>query len=69
MNKKLTIQFFAGILFLVAGLVALVRGIIEPSERSTLAGIAMLIAAAFLLYGEDNNRRELMPIRVRARNQ
>lgn len=68
MNRKLTTQFFAGILFLVAGVIALIRGIAEPSERSTLAGIVMLIAAAFLLYGQDNNRRELMPIRVRARN-
>lgn len=68
MNKKLTKQFVAGVVLLVAGLVAVIRGIIEPSERSTLAGIAMLIAALFLLRGEDNNRRELMPIRVRARN-
>ncbi|GAB3909075.1 hypothetical protein [Mucilaginibacter boryungensis] len=68
MNKKLTKQFVAGVVLLVAGLVAVIRGIIEPSERSTLAGIALLIAAIFLLRGEDNNGRELMPIRVRARN-
>lgn len=68
MNRKLLIQFFAGILFLVSGIVALIKGIIQPSDRSTLVGIGLIIAAALLLFTEDHNRRELKPVRVRARN-
>lgn len=72
MNSKLTIQFFAGILLLVSGIVALIKGIVEPSERSAVVGIAMLVAAAYLLVNENpehpNHRRELKPVRVRARN-
>jgi hypothetical protein len=70
MNKKLDIQFFAGILFLVLGAIALMNGIIQPSERSAFIGIIFLIAAALLLLTEDhnNNRRELKPVRIRARN-
>jgi uncharacterized membrane protein HdeD (DUF308 family) len=66
MNKKLSTHFFAGILLLVSGILALIKGIVEPSERSAIVGIVLLIAAAFLL--KDDNRKELMPIRVRARN-
>lgn len=68
MNKKLSIQFFAGIVLLVSGVLALIRGIIQPSETSAIAGIALIIAAAFLLFTEDDNRRELKPVRIRARN-
>jgi len=68
MNRKLTTQFFAGILFLVSGIVALIKGIVEPSESSALVGIGFVIVAAFLLHNEDHNRRELKPVRVRARN-
>ena len=69
MNRKLVIQFFAGILFLVSGIVAIIKGIVEPSERSTVVGITLVVAAAFLLATEDpNNRRELKPVRIRARN-
>ena len=68
MNKKLSTQFFAGILFLVSGIVALIRGVVEPNERSAIVGIGLVIVAAFLLHNEDHNRRELKPVRVRARN-
>lgn len=68
MNRKLSKQFFAGILFLVSGIAALIKGIVEPSERSALVGIGFVIVAAFLLFKQDDDRRELMPVRVRARN-
>lgn len=69
MNKKLDIQFFAGILFLVSGVIALINGVVQPSERSAFIGILLVIAAALLLFTEDhNNRRELKPVRIRARN-
>lgn len=68
MNKKVSKQIIAGILFLVLGFISFLNGIFEPSERSALSGIALIIAGAYLIYTEDNNHRELMPVKVRARN-
>jgi uncharacterized sodium:solute symporter family permease YidK len=68
MTNRLFAPFIAGLLFLVIDLAILIEGINNHEGwRITTAVIVFIIAVVLLFLIFKNNRRELKPVRVRAK--
>jgi len=69
MSSKSLTPYIAGILFLIIGIVETLEGFLRESLMTVLTGLTFIIVAAFLfINNDDHNKKELIPIRVRAKN-
>lgn len=68
MSSKSITPYIAGILFLIIGVFETLEGFLKESLMTIATGLAFILVAAVLFMNNDHDKKELMPLRIRAKN-
>lgn len=69
MTSRSLTPFVAGIACLIIGVFEIIHGFFKESIMTIVTGIAFIVAGVlFMNNNNDHDKKQLIPVRVRARN-